>query len=494
MSKSVLICHASRSSAFVLETMLSDAGFDTLVAHSLEEIRKNVKERLPHLVIVGCELEDGCGIDFCKKLKSGSRTTQIPVFIATSEPSEKKAQSAFHAGAEQILKLPIQEETFLNKVYAALRAEERKSYSEIGDQHPYTVLIAEDSLSLLELYKSVLPQLNCTVIGCPDGKAAWNKLTMQGAEVDLIISDINMPRWDGRQLIRAVRGDKRFNKIPIIIATTESSSTVLEEMFELGANDYFVKPFKETEFLCRVKAHLRTRYLIDKQSALTQELNMLNNALENRVRHRTKELEKANMAALNMLAMAAEYKDDTTGLHIQRVHAYVVAIARKLEFDEEQVEQLGYSSIMHDVGKIGIPESILSKPGKLNAQERETIETHTRIGYKLLSQNHFFKLAAEIALHHHEHWDGNGYPNGLKGEKIPVHARIAATADVFDALLSRRSYKEPFSVEQALTIMMEGRGTHFDPDIIDAFFQLNAEGVLQQIIGQYPYNEEKPLF
>jgi putative two-component system response regulator len=491
MRKNVIICHGSHSSALVLDAMLSDAGFSTTVVGTLGYLREKIKAQTPHLVVIGCELDDGSGIDFCKRFKSAAETSHIPVFIVTSEPSVKKSKESFFAGAEQMLALPTTEEIFLTKVYAALHDEEKKKYSEIGDNHAYTVLIAEDSPSVLNLYKSILSEHTCEVIGCPDGKAAWSALTRRSAEVDLIISDIFMPEWDGKQFIRTVRSDKRFNKIPIIIATAEERCEVLEDMFEIGANDYFVKPINPVEFLCRIKAHLRTRYLIDQQSALTRELNLLNSNLESRVKKRTMELQYSNMAALNMLAMAAEYKDDSTGFHIQRVRSYAEAIAHKLGVvDHHLVEEIGYSSIMHDVGKIGIPESILGKPGKLNDEEWQIMKTHSELGYSILSKNSFFKLAADIALHHHEHWDGNGYPHGLKGEAIPLAARITAASDVLDALLSRRCYKEPFSIEKTIGIIKEEQGSHFDPNVVDAILELFKEGALQKIIDRYPYSDE----
>ncbi|MBD3380322.1 MAG: HD domain-containing protein [Candidatus Omnitrophica bacterium] len=206
--------------------------------------------------------------------------------------------------------------------------------------------------------------------------------------------------------------------------------------------------------------------------------------LENEVELKTQELKetvnrlkKASLETIYRLSLAAEYRDGDTGKHLLRMSHYTAAIARKLGLDKKYVEAILYASLMHDVGKIGISDTILLKPGKLTPYEWEVMKKHTLIGARMLqdSEAEFIDLARNIALTHHERWDGSGYPNGLKGEEIDLAGRITAIADVFDAVTSTRPYKEAFSVEAAFEIIWQGRGTHFDPRIVDAFFEIKEE-------------------
>jgi len=190
--------------------------------------------------------------------------------------------------------------------------------------------------------------------------------------------------------------------------------------------------------------------------------------------------ETASLDTIYLLARAAEYRDEDTGAHIQRVSHYVAAIAHQIGMDDESVESILYAAITHDIGKIGIPDRILLKPGKLDPDEWEIMKKHTIIGAQILSDSDvdFIELAGVIALSHHEIWDGSGYPEGLKGADIPMAGRITAIADVFDTLTSKRPYKEPFSVKESLGIIGEGRGSHFDPAVVDAFFSIKDEILL----------------
>jgi len=206
--------------------------------------------------------------------------------------------------------------------------------------------------------------------------------------------------------------------------------------------------------------------------------------LEIEVAKRTQELQSAfqeikatSLETIYRLSRAAEYKDEETGAHIMRMSHYSAAVAREIGLPEDEAESILYAAPMHDIGKIGIPDRILLKPGKLDQDEWEIMKQHTAIGGRILERSSavYIKLGETIALTHHEKWDGTGYPHGLRGEEIPIAGRITAIADVFDALTSKRPYKEPFSIEKSFSIIQEGRGTHFDPQVVDAFFSITAE-------------------
>jgi putative two-component system response regulator len=310
---------------------------------------------------------------------------------------------------------------------------------------------------------------------------------------DVILLDLMMPQVSGFDILAEVRRDSQLRHTPVIILTASNSTETRLRALELGVNDFLAKPVDPSELLLRLRNTLAAK-------ALRDHLASYSARLERAVQARTAELEAARLEAMNCLARAAEYRDDDTGKHVLRVGRYVGILATALGFDERQVEALEQASQLHDVGKIGIPDSILLKPGPLDPteydimkqhclfgksinrpmtdEEWQAVRKHTRLGRKILGipSSPIMKLAASIAETHHEKWDGSGYPHGLAGEEIPIEGRITAVADVFDALSSRRPYKEPLEWDACLEIIRAGRGKHFDPRVVDAFFA-NLEAI-----------------
>lgn len=297
---------------------------------------------------------------------------------------------------------------------------------------------------------------------------------------DIVLLDLQMPELDGFQVLEELApiiASREY--LPIIVLTADQTTEAKRRSLSMGAKDFLSKPFDPTEVLLRIHNLLETRFLHEK-------VLVHNQTLEEKVAERTTEL-RTSVADLELahgdlrhsqeetihrLGIAAEYRDDDTGKHIQRMSHYCALLARTFGFEEGRCQAIRLASQMHDIGKIGTPDEILLKPGKLTEEERRVMEQHCVIGHGILagSTSELLQLAATIALSHHERPDGTGYPLGLRGAEIPIEGRIAAIADVFDALTSDRVYREAFSLDEAISIMGEGRGTQFDAVLLDQFF------------------------
>ncbi|MCE8018721.1 response regulator [Halomonas sp. MCCC 1A11036] len=300
---------------------------------------------------------------------------------------------------------------------------------------------------------------------------------------DLILLDINMPHLDGFQVMEQLRALDDPLLPPILILTAEHGHGFLLKALSMGARDYLSKPFDRTELLMRV------RNLLDARRAhrMTYEQNIV---LEEMVRLRTEEIVATRLQIIQRLGRAAEYRDNETGQHVIRMSHIAALLAERLGWAPADVELMLHASPMHDIGKIGIPDAILLKPGKLDDEERRIMQRHVEIGAELLGDDDFplLNLAREIALNHHEKWDGSGYPQGRAGNDIPQSARIAAVADVFDALTSARPYKPAWSVDQAVAFMREQSGRHFDPKVIEVFLASLED--IQRIRARYKEPDE----
>ncbi len=300
---------------------------------------------------------------------------------------------------------------------------------------------------------------------------------------DTIVSDVSMPVKTGLDLLVELKELDTFATTPVIILTGNAEADLKRRALDLGATDLLNKPCGEQDLVARIQSTLRLKFYRD-------ELANQNAILEFKVRERTAELELARRDIVWRLAKAGEYRDEETGDHVIRVALCSKALAVAIDLPQETVDTLFLTSPLHDVGKIGIPDSILLKPGKLTPDERATMETHCAIGAAILQDapkgmHEFLEIptvgnissdrdllrtmAMEIALTHHEKWDGSGYPNGLVGEDIPVSGQIVAIADVFDALRSERPYKKSFPFDKAMSMMRQGVGKHFSPSVFEAF-------------------------
>lgn len=338
------------------------------------------------------------------------------------------------------------------------------------------ILIVEDDIYILPMLKQLLESFGHTVFSFTNGAEA---LEVAQKEIpDLILLDITMPDMDGYQVCERFKQNQDLKDIPVIFMSAMSSMEDKIKGFKAGGVDYITKPYHPEEVRARVWTHLN--------------LSALRNKLEYQklVEKKVREVSEAQQATIFALAKLAEQRDDDTGAHLDRVSDYCGLLAQQLDKDSPYADQISetfidciqHASPLHDIGKVAIPDSILLKPGKLTPEEFEKMKSHTVIGaehmqivFNKYADNPFIGMGIEIALYHHERWDGKGYPDGLVGRNIPLSARIMAVADFYDALRSNRCYRKGFDHEKVKEMLLEGDGTHFDPEVIKAFLVLEEK-------------------
>jgi putative two-component system response regulator len=345
-----------------------------------------------------------------------------------------------------------------------------------------TILVVDDNSTNLRFLQEILKS-DYKVYAAPSGERALAFLEKKIIP-DLILLDVEMPGLNGYEVISRLKSDARWSEIPVIFLTAQEGREKEQQAFTLGAVDYILKPISYGVVRSRVKLHM--------------ELEMYKKRLEHMVEVKTSQLLKTQDSILDMLSNITAYRDNETGAHIKRTTFYVELIVRRIiemrrsdyEISSEYALNIGKSSKLHDIGKVGVPDRILLKPDRLTPEEFDIIKQHASLGAQILDDaindlgdsSPFLFTAREITVAHHEKWDGKGYPCGLKGEEIPISARIMAIADVYDALISRRPYKEPFTHEEAMKIILDSSGTHFDPNIIE---------MCMPIFDQFPMISER---
>ncbi len=326
------------------------------------------------------------------------------------------------------------------------------------------ILIVDDDETNLDLLESVLEDAGYQHIHLISDSMTTIK-AYHDIRPDLILLDVRMPVLDGHGVMRALKALNDPLLPPVLFLTAEPSDENMRLAFEGGARDFIGKPFKIDEVCMRVANFLDVHFA-------HKILYAQRDTLEQSVRARTEALIRSQRQAVRHLSIAAEYRDEATGNHIIRMSRMSAHIARALGWDEDECELLLNASQMHDVGKIGVSDTILLKPGPLTDEEWVAMQSHTEIGARILADEDspLMQMAADIAAAHHEKWDGSGYPRGLSGEAIPLAARIATIADVYDALSSVRPYKDAWPRDKALAQIRDGSGTHFDPALVEVFF------------------------
>ena len=338
----------------------------------------------------------------------------------------------------------------------------RREKDVMAENHPVRILIVDDEPTITRLVSQQLTSKGYASEACPSAAQAIERIDAE--EFALVISDINMPGISGIELLARVK--KSHHHVAFIMLTGVDDHAIAIRSLELGAFGYIVKPFEANELYINVNNALRRR-------ELELERDRYEERLERDVRERTAEIRDTQEQIIMRLVAASGFRDEETGAHIRRIGEYAALLARAVGWDGRATEEIRLAAPMHDIGKLGVADTILKKPGKLSAEEFALMKEHTRIGARILEGSGIalLDLAGDIALRHHEKWDGSGYPDGLRGEAIPASARIVAVCDVYDALVSDRVYRRALAEDEALAIMREGRGAHFDPRLFDLFLE-----------------------
>lgn len=331
------------------------------------------------------------------------------------------------------------------------------------------ILIVDDNILNIQILKKILTEEGFYHITTTTDPLQAVQL-YKDIHPDLLLLDYNMPGKNGVQIIVELRSLNPSDYLPVLMLTAEEDTTLRAQALQSGAKDFLRKPYDRLEVV------LRSRNILEVRMLYAQAL-LQNRSLEDQVNDRTKELRDTRMDVIQRLARMAEFRDKETGLHIVRMSRYCLALAKTIGLTPSQCDLILATSPLHDIGKIAIPDSILLKPTKLDVQEYEIMKTHAMIGSQLLlgSNSTFLKMASIIAQTHHERWDGSGYPNQIKGEDIPLVGRICAVCDVFDALTSNRPYKKAWGFDESLTEIINGKGKHFDPKLVEAFLDIKED-------------------
>jgi putative two-component system response regulator len=343
------------------------------------------------------------------------------------------------------------------------------------------ILIVDDQRPNVRLLERILEQAGYVAVQGTTEPCQVAEL-FDKFQPDLVLLDLHMPHMDGFGVMEALSTRiPAGSYFPILVVTADITPEAKRRALSAGARDFLSKPFDTTEVLLRIKNLLETRFL-------HLQLQNQNQALEAKVRERTRELEQTQLEILERLAQAAEYRDDDTGQHTQRVGHLAARLARDLGLPNEQVELIRLAAPLHDLGKIGIPDHILLKPGRFNPSEYEHMKTHSAIGARILSGGRYplLRMAEEIAYAHHERWDGSGYPLGLAGEDIPLTGRIVAVADTFDALTHERPYKHAWPIAEAVAEIARQSDEKFDPRVVAALMRLYDQESTQLLAIETP--------
>ncbi|NQZ80306.1 MAG: two-component system response regulator [Colwellia sp.] len=321
----------------------------------------------------------------------------------------------------------------------------------------FRILVVDDNPTNIQLIAQVLKIKNYHIAYATSGAKALSSLKEN--DFDLVLLDVMMPGLNGYETCKEIKKQPKHEHLPIIFLTAKTDDESIIAGFDCGGVDYVAKPFNQRELLARIETHLKLKDYEDN--------------LEYKVLQLTHEIEATQREVVFTMGAIGETRSKETGNHVKRVAKYSYLFAIKSGLSESEAQLLKESSPMHDIGKVGIPDSILNKPGKLTADEWQVMMTHAQIGYDMLkmSERPILKAAATVAIMHHEKYDGSGYPNGLAGEAIHIYGRITAISDVFDALGSARCYKEAWPDQDIFNLMKEERGKHFDPQLIDIFFE-----------------------
>ena len=394
------------------------------------------------LIISDVEMPHLDGFDLCARLKDSPGTRGIPVIMLSSLDSDKDIDRGFKAGAAAYVSKSQAQTQLIETIESVLE--------KFKFHRNRLVLVVDDSRTVRHLVTQALEEAGFKVITAENGKQALKRIDEQ--RPDLIISDLDMPEMNGIDFCRTLHADPALAVIPFVIMSANSNRSMMRRLLYLGAAGYLIKPFNLEQIVITVERLLSDHFLLmlKEKERLGTERNMM-------------------LASITTLITALEARDPYTRGHSETVAKLLEEMGHRMNIDAEGIESLGIAGRLHDIGKIGVPDHILLKPGRLSEAEFVIIRQHPTIGASILSAIPSIKPLLPVILHHHERFDGQGYPTGLKGNKVMLWARMAAVADTYDALISDRPYRRGMSQEQAMGIIEEVRGTQLCPDCVDAF-------------------------
>lgn len=347
----------------------------------------------------------------------------------------------------------------------------------LNAQKAHILIVDDEAANVLVLKRTLQVSGYTQIQSTKDSREVLDMYRQQPC--DLVLLDLNMPHLDGYEVMEQIKTEAGENMPPVLMLTAQHAQEYRQRALDSGALDYVTKPFNAEELLSRVRnlleVQLARKFMRNQNEILEEQVTLRTRELE----ERSQELHETRLQVVRHLGRAAEYRDNQTGLHIVRMSKMAALIGEAAGLSEYECDLLLNAAPMHDIGKLGIPDNILLKPGKLEPEEWEIMQTHAQIGADILSgdDSELLIMAEEIALTHHEKWNGKGYPKGLKGEEIPLSSRLCALSDVFDALTSGRPYKKAWSVEKAVDLIKEESGRHFDPALVEHFITLLPEMV-----------------
>ena len=339
------------------------------------------------------------------------------------------------------------------------------------------ILIIDDQTLDVRILEKILKTANYSAVhSINDSRLALE--TYREFQPDLVLLDLRMPHLDGFAVMSQLKEIEKTGYLPVLVLSAEQGREIRLQALQSGAKDFLHKPYDSIEVLCRIRNMIEVRLL-------HKETNEQNRLLEEKVQVRTKEIRETRLDLIHRLARTAEYRDTETGRHVLRVSHYCACLGAAIGMSASQCDLLLHASPLHDIGKIAIPDDILRKPDQLTPEERKIMQTHTTVGAELLSGSNFalMKMAEQIALTHHEKWDGTGYPRGLKGDDIALVGRICGLCDVFDALTSKRSYKKAWSIDETFLEIKNQSGRHFDPYLVECFLKIKSK--IEGIVNEY---------
>jgi putative two-component system response regulator len=443
----ILIVDDSAMIRNVLTKQLEVFDAEVIQAEDGEQAWQETLHAAFDLIIADVEMPILNGIELCQRLKDNISTRSIPVIILSSSDQEKDIEQGFKAGAAAyVSKSEAQQQ--LNEIIEKVLKQSRFSRN-------HCILLVDDSATIRQIVSKALEEAGFQVMTAENGNQGLTRIKEK--RPDIIISDINMPEMDGIEFCKRIHADPNLAIIPFVIMSTNSDRAIMRRMMDLGASGFLVKPFNVEQVVITVERLLSDHFLI-----LLKEKERLDTE------------QKMMLAGITSLIEALEARDPYTRGHSEAVARIIAQIGKQMNADKETIDSMMIAGKLHDIGKIGVPDSILLKPGKLTDEEFSIIKKHPLTGASILGGIHSLQPLLPVVLHHHERFDGKGYPSGLKGEGIMLWARITAVADTYHALTSDRPYRKGMSHEEAMNIIESVRGTQLCPDCVDAFKKLSS--------------------